>query len=123
MHEDSTPDSGALRYADLWEFLQDAATRTRRRGERSLDAPPQYRFALGRETLEMGVVEFRIMLLLASRPYHAFTRKAIVDGVGGDCGLRCEDDVDPFIATLREQLGCFHDYVQTVPYIGYRFKP
>jgi hypothetical protein len=30
--------------------------------------------------------------------------------------------VDQHVASLLDQLGAFHDYVQAVPYIGYRFK-
>jgi DNA-binding winged helix-turn-helix (wHTH) protein len=33
-----------------------------------------------------------------------------------------EETVDEHIDALRDQLGVLHDYVQTVPYIGYRFK-
>jgi DNA-binding winged helix-turn-helix (wHTH) protein len=33
-----------------------------------------------------------------------------------------EEDIDQHIASLRNQLGFFHDFVQTVPYVGYRFK-
>jgi DNA-binding winged helix-turn-helix (wHTH) protein len=30
--------------------------------------------------------------------------------------------LDQHITALRDQLGFFRDYVQTVPYMGYRFK-
>jgi DNA-binding response OmpR family regulator len=81
-----------------------------------------YRFALGHEPIELGNVEFRILLFLASRPYHAFTRRNIANAVRSEESPVEEDAVDRHIASLLEQLGVFHDYVQAVPYIGYRFK-
>jgi DNA-binding response OmpR family regulator len=84
--------------------------------------PATYRIALGRETLELGVVEFHILLFLASRPYHAFTRRSIAAAVSSEECPMTEETVDQYVGTLLEQLGVFHDYVQAVPYIGYRFK-
>jgi DNA-binding response OmpR family regulator len=81
-----------------------------------------YRFAPGQETIELGNVEFRILLFLASRPYHAFTRQSIATAVSSQEDPVSEETVDRHIASLLDQLGMFHDYVQAVPYIGYRFK-
>ena len=81
-----------------------------------------YRFALGQETIELGNVEFRILLFLASRPYHAFTRRSIAAAVGTEQSPVEEDAVDRYVAMLVDELGAFHDYVQSVPHIGYRFK-
>ena len=38
-----------------------------------------------------------------------------------DCSVT-EETLDRHVMTLRDKLGLFSDYVQTVPYIGYRFK-
>jgi DNA-binding response OmpR family regulator len=78
--------------------------------------------ALGREPIELGLVEFRILLFLAGRPYHAFTRRCIADMVSTECNPLTEDTVDPYIDSLLNQLGVFHDLIQSVPYVGYRFK-
>ena len=85
-------------------------------------APTSYRLALGQETIHLGIVEFRILLFLAGRPYHAFTRRNIADAVSSQQHPVTEDTVDRHVASLLDQLGVFHDYVQSVPYIGYRFK-
>src|SRR3954451_8352651 len=85
-------------------------------------APSSYRVALGDETIHLGIVEFRILLFLAGRPYHAFTRRNIADAVSSEQNPVMEDTVDRHVASLLDQLGVFHDYVQSVPYIGYRFK-
>jgi DNA-binding response OmpR family regulator len=86
------------------------------------ERPRSYRLALGRETIQLGIVEFRILLYLAGRPYHAFSRRSIADAVSSKRDPVVEDTVDRHVASLLDQLGAFHDYVQSVPYIGYRFK-
>jgi DNA-binding response OmpR family regulator len=63
------------------------------------------------------------MLLLASRPYYAFTRHQISDVVRTKSHPLSDESVDAYVASLRNQLGVFHDFVQSVPYLGYRFKP
>jgi DNA-binding response OmpR family regulator len=91
--------------------------------EVTLRPPASFRQALGVEPIRVGIVEFRIMLFLASWPYHAFTRRQIADAVCTDSRTVEEASVDDHVAALREQLGVFHDYVQSVPHVGYRFKP
>lgn len=93
-----------------------------RRVEKQAREPAAYRFALGWETITLGPVEFRIMAHLASRPYHAFSRRSIAAAATSERTEVGEQDVDRYIASLRDQLGCFHDYVQSVPHLGYRFK-
>jgi DNA-binding response OmpR family regulator len=81
-----------------------------------------YRLALGQETIQLGVVEFRILLYPTGRPYHAFTRRSISEAVSSERDPLAEDMVDEHVASLLNQLGVFHHYVQAVPFIGYRFK-
>ena len=90
--------------------------------EVTLRSPASYRQALGEEPIKVGIVEFRIMAYLASWPYHAFTRRQIADAVSTDTRPVLEASIDEHVASLRDQLGIFHDYVQTVPQVGYRFK-
>ena len=122
MSNEPTPESRGLVFSDV-EALIDAAQRRAREGEELPIAKPlAYRIALGREVLQLDPVEFRILLLLASRPYHPFTRGRIAAGVTTEDMPVSEETVDTYIASLRQQLRCFRDYVQAVPYIGYRFK-
>src|SRR5205823_581429 len=117
----SKPDSLAV--TDLAILLKEAARSTWSVHDDRAGRPASYRFALGQEIIELGIVEFRILLFLAGRPYHAFTRASIAAAVNSEQNPVAEDDVDRYVASLLEQLGLFHDYVQSVPYIGYRFKP
>jgi DNA-binding response OmpR family regulator len=90
--------------------------------EVALHPPTSFRQALDEKPIRVGMVEFKIMLFLASWPYHAFTRRQIAEAVSTDVRPVSEMAVDEYVAALREQLGVFHDYVQTVPHVGYRFK-
>ena len=46
-----------------------------------------------------------------------------MSGVNQDEELITEESLADHVRSLRDKLGFFHDYVQKVPYIGYRFKP
>jgi DNA-binding response OmpR family regulator len=87
--------------------------------EVTLRPPASYRHE---EPIRVGLIEFRIMLFLASWPYHAFTQRQIAEAVSTDLQTVSEASIDDYVDSLRDQLGVFHDYVQTVPYVGYRFK-
>jgi DNA-binding response OmpR family regulator len=91
----------------------------------SVHPPTSYRHAFGDKPIRLGVVEFHILLFLAQRPYHAFTRRQIADALstGTPTALYVEEStIDAHVATLRNQLGVLGDFVQTVPYVGYRYK-
>jgi two-component system phosphate regulon response regulator PhoB len=107
---------------DGWDFSGDDVDQERLDGEVAIRPPASYRQALGDEPIRVGIVEFRIMRLLASRPYYAFTRQQIAGAVSTENRPLAEESVDAYVASLRNQLGVFHDYVQSVPYVGYRFK-
>jgi DNA-binding response OmpR family regulator len=62
------------------------------------------------------------MLFLSRRPYHAFTQREIAEAVSAEGPIIAAEAIGDHIATLREQLGVLHDFVQTVPQVGYRFK-
>ena len=116
------PTSGELVAVGLTEFLEKAARQTWPIGPEKLVGPTSFRLAFGEQPIQLGNVEFRILLYLASRHYHPFTRRAIAEAVTTDEQPVTEQAVDDHVATLRDQLGVFYDYVQTVPGIGYRFK-
>ena len=90
------------------------------------DAPPEspwsYSVKRGKKPISLNGIEWRILKLLASRPYHAFTPRHIADAVTTDSHPVTEESLRSHILSLREKLGFFADYVQTVPYIGYRFR-
>jgi DNA-binding response OmpR family regulator len=117
----STP---AAQVTKLDEFYVEQRIPRRRRVERyeRTVGPWSYRAMLGRGTLQLTSVEYRILKFLASRPYHAFTRKRIADAVSTESQPVTVETLGGHIRALRDQLGFYSDYIQTVPYTGYRFK-
>jgi len=99
-------------------------TRKRRRFESSGEIvdPWSYQAKTGRGTLRLPTVEYRILQFLASRPNQAFTRDRIVAAVSTTRHLVTVETLGRYIHSLRAHLGFFSDYIQSVPYIGYRFK-
>ena len=98
--------------------------RARRRHEKSVDVLP-YQIVLGGQPIHLTLREYQLILFLANRPYYAFTREQIVAGLGpGEDGqLLVSEEIGDLIHSLRDKLGFFRDFIQTVPHIGYRFKP
>jgi DNA-binding response OmpR family regulator len=86
------------------------------------ESPWSYAVKRGKKPISLTGIEWRILKLLASRPYHAFTPRHIAAAVTTDAQPVTEESLRTHITTLREKLGFFADYVQTVPYIGYRFR-
>jgi DNA-binding response OmpR family regulator len=107
---------------DLTTFLHEALHQIWPVRDAQAELPTSYHLVLEQEPIQLGIVEFRILLYLAGRPYHAFTRRSIANAVSSERDPVVEDTVDWHVASLLNQLGKFHDYVQSVPYIGYRFK-
>lgn len=114
--------SGDLVPTDNVDFFWEVAYEERDRDSVFIRPPASYRQAFGDEPIRVGIVEFHIMLFLAGRPYHAFTRRQIADALCAQRHPISEDMVDDHVATLRDQLGILHDFVQSVPRVGYRYK-
>jgi DNA-binding response OmpR family regulator len=106
---------------ETWAREQVRRQEFREQDRRSWDATA-YRFRMGQIPITLNNVEYRILMFLAARPYHAYTRRHIVDAVSTATQPVIEQTLDRHIASLRRKLGLFHDYIQTVPSIGYRFK-
>jgi DNA-binding response OmpR family regulator len=95
--------------------------RRRRKDERA--APRAgYLVELSGEPISLDLVEYRLLNFLSSQPYKAFTRRQIAEAISAEDAQVSEDMIDSYVMTLRDKLGLFSDYVQSVPYIGYRFK-
>jgi DNA-binding response OmpR family regulator len=81
-----------------------------------------YRVKMGRTPIWLRPIEYRILAFLSASPYRAYTRRRIAKAVSTKRHPLTEETVDRHIAALRDQLGFFGNYIQSVPYIGYRFK-
>ena len=122
MEHDRPAETGYTISVHTWEFFQEAARRRWHANEQWPEAPLTFRQLFGEEPIQLEFVEFQILLFLASKPYHPFTRRRIAEAVTSASHPVTEEHIDQYIASLRNQLGFFHDFVQTVPHMGYRFK-
>jgi len=103
------------------QFVYEEVERQRQKNDRV--APrPGYLVELSGEAIPLEEIEFRILTFLSASPYRAYTRRQIIEAVQTDEMPVSEDALDEHIRTLRDKLGLFSDYVQSVPHVGYRFK-
>ena len=88
----------------------------------SPDSPWSYGVRMGRVPISLSNVEYRILKFLSAKPYHPFTPRRIADAATSKNFPITEETLRQHILSLREKLGIFSDYIQTVPDVGYRFK-
>ena len=122
MVDDGTPDSQQERMAELSGYQRRVVSREVEERHHEVALRFSYQMKLGRVTVKLEPVEFRILQFLASRPYRAYSRKRIAKAVSTPRHPVTPESLDQHIARLRNALGFFRDYIQTVPYIGYRFR-
>ena len=108
-------------YAELAKVGRNRDRRRRRRIELFFDRERHEVRVVG-HTIQLTYGEFEIFRLLANNPYWPFSSREVADGVAKfECDVTLRN-VDERVASLREKLGEFADYIQTVPGFGYRFK-
>lgn len=83
--------------------------------------PGRNRVVAAGVSVDLTYTEFRILLLLASRPGWVFSRSQIVDAVHGDGYAVTDRAIDVQIVGLRKKLGDCGRYIETVRGVGYRF--
>ena len=84
--------------------------------------PGRHEVLLEGRPLDLTVMEFQLLHLLARRPGWVYTRSQIVQGVHGDDYAVTERSIDVHLVGLRKKLGPFGKYLETVRGIGYRLK-
>src|SRR5690606_7401469 len=92
-------------------------------GDLQLDMA-SHRVTAGREPVELGPTEFRLLRFFMSHPDRVFSRAQLLDRVWGGNVYVEERTVDVHIRRLRKALtpGGFDRCVQTVRGAGYRFS-
>ncbi len=84
--------------------------------------PGRHEVLLAGRPLDLTLMEFQLLHLLARRPGWVYTRSQIVQGVHGDDYAVTERSIDVHLVGLRKKLGSFGKYLETVRGIGYRLK-
>jgi DNA-binding response OmpR family regulator len=91
------------------------------RGRLKLDFA-SYTVSLEDELLDLTIVEFRLLELLARQPGKVFSRNLIMERINGMDYFAAERSVDVQIAGLRKKLGRYKDGIETVRSVGYRLN-
>jgi DNA-binding response OmpR family regulator len=91
------------------------------RGRLQLDLA-SYTVSIADEPLDLTIVEFRLLELLARQPGKVFSRTQIMERINGMDYFAAERSVDVQIAGLRKKLGSYKDGIETVRSVGYRLN-
>jgi DNA-binding response OmpR family regulator len=91
------------------------------RGRLQLDLS-SHTVCIGEEPLDLTIVEFRLLELLARQPGKVFSRTQIMERINGMDYFAAERSVDVQIAGLRKKLGPYKDGIETVRSVGYRLN-
>jgi DNA-binding response OmpR family regulator len=116
-------------HADACYVLIDQAGRVEQRAKRrrrfateqEIVNPWSYAAKRGQGTLRLSLVEYRILRFLSARPNQALTRERIATAVSTPRHRVTVETLARYVQSLRGQLGFYSDFIQSVPYIGYRF--
>ncbi|HXH74765.1 MAG TPA: response regulator transcription factor [Bacteriovoracaceae bacterium] len=74
------------------------------------------------EEVILTSTEFKILMLLAEKPGHVFTRVQFINNIQGENVFVTGRTIDTHIAGLRKKLGEASELIETMRGIGYRFK-
>lgn len=74
------------------------------------------------EEIILTSTEFKILLLLAQKPGHVYTREQFISNIQGETIFVTGRTIDTHMAGLRKKLGTAANVIETIRGIGYRFK-
>jgi DNA-binding response OmpR family regulator len=109
------------RTSELLAIANKAGKESIVRGRLQLDLA-SYTVTIADELLDLTIVEFRLLELLARQPGKVFSRTQIMERINGMDYFAAERSVDVQIAGLRKKLGQYKDGIETVRSVGYRLN-
>ncbi len=83
---------------------------------------PNYTVKIGKEEMFLPKKEFETLVFLANHRGRVITREALLNAVWGENVVVVDRTVDVHIRKIREKLGSYGEYIETVKGVGYRFK-
>jgi len=83
---------------------------------------PNYTVKIGKEEIILPKKEFETLVFLASHRGRVISREVLLNAVWGDNVVVVDRTVDVHIRKIREKLGKYGEYIETVKGVGYRFK-
>lgn len=81
-----------------------------------------YKVYLEEELLDLTIVEFKLLELLARQPGKVFSRSQIIERINGMDYFAAERSVDVQVAGLRKKMGTYKEAIETVRSVGYRLN-
>ena len=81
-----------------------------------------YTAHLGKQKLILPRKEFETLVYLLRNKSRVLSRESILNAVWGENILVVDSTIDVHIRKIREKLGTYAEYIETVPGVGYRFK-
>ena len=81
-----------------------------------------YTARLGKQKLALPRKEFETLVYLIRNRGRVLSRESILNAVWGETIHVVDRTIDVHIRKIREKLGSYAEYIETVPGIGYRFK-
>lgn len=81
-----------------------------------------YKAYLDEAPLDLTIVEFRLLELLAKQPGKVFSRSQIMERINGMDYFAAERSVDVQVAGLRKKMGSYKEGIETVRSVGYRLN-
>ena len=116
-----SPEACYVLIDDAGHVERRARRRRRFDSDQEIADPWSYAAKRGRATLRLALVEYRILRFLAGRPNQALSHERIAAAVSTSRHRVTADTLGRYVHSLRGQLGFYSDFIQSVPYIGYRF--
>jgi two-component system, OmpR family, alkaline phosphatase synthesis response regulator PhoP len=81
-----------------------------------------YTAHLGKQKLILPRKEFETLVYLLRNKGRVLSRESILNAVWGENVHVVDRTIDVHIRKIREKLGSYAEYIETVPGVGYRFK-
>lgn len=83
---------------------------------------PNYTAAIGNKEVTLTRKEFETLVYLARNRGRVMTREVLLNVVWGEDVRVVDRTVDVHISKIREKLGAYGDYIETVKGVGYRIR-
>jgi two-component system, OmpR family, alkaline phosphatase synthesis response regulator PhoP len=83
---------------------------------------PDYTVRIGNDEILMPRKEFQTLVYLLNHRGRVISREVLLNAVWGENVVVVDRTVDVHIRKIREKLGPYGDYIETVKGVGYRFK-
>ena len=80
------------------------------------------RVTVDKEDVNLTSTEYKILLMLAQKPGHVFTREQFINNIQGENIFVTGRTIDTHIAGLRKKIGIAANLIETIRGIGYRLR-